>query len=66
MVTIDSGVMILLVLIGCYCLYLASALGKLWKQKPGSTGKQKYNGVRPYETAPGASGVIKKTKRTTA
>ena len=40
-VTIDSGVMILLVLIGCYCLYLASALGKLWKQKPGSKGKKK-------------------------
>lgn len=40
-VTIDSGVMILLVLIGCYCLYLASALGKLWKQKPGSKRKKK-------------------------
>ena len=40
-VTIDTGVMILLVLIGCYCLYLASALGKLWKQKPGPKGKKK-------------------------
>lgn len=40
-VTIDSGVMILLVLIGCYCLYLASALGKLWRQKPGSKRKKK-------------------------
>ena len=40
-VTIDTGVMILLMLIGCYCLYLASALGKLWKQKPGPKGKKK-------------------------